>query len=176
MMKIEKPVIKIATPSDASSLSKLAEKTFRDAFAKLNKKDDFESYIADFFTENKIKSEILDSESFFFIVKIKNQWAGYAKLCKSPPPECVLSLPAIELSRFYSLQQYWGCGVGPALIEKCIEHARGKAFKSIWLSSWKKNGRGNAFYAKNQFKIVGSKTFALGSDIQKDHIFAKLLV
>ena len=175
-MKIEKPIIKTATPLDASSLSKLAEKTFREAFAKLNKKEDFESYVADSFTENKIKSEIIDSESFFLIVKIKNQWVGYAKLCKSPPPECILSLPAIELSRFYSLQQYWGCGVGPALIEKCIEYARGKAFKSIWLSSWKKNGRGNAFYAKNQFEIVGSKTFALGSDIQKDHIFTKLLV
>ncbi len=57
----------------------------------------------------------------------------------------------------------------------CIEHARSNAFQSIWLGSWKKNNRGNAFYAKMDFKIVGSTTFALGADIQEDHILAKLL-
>jgi hypothetical protein len=40
----------------------------------------------------------------------------------------------------------------------------------------KKNSRGNAFYNKMTFKIAGSKTFALGSDIQEDHIFSKPLV
>jgi len=49
-------------------------------------------------------------------------------------------------------------------------------FKSIWLSSWKKNSRGNALYSKMNFEITGSTTFALGSDIQEDHIFSKLLV
>ena len=170
-MKTEKPIIQIATPSDAAPLSKLAEKTFREAFAKLNKKNDFESYVAESFTEDKIKSELLDKKSNFFIAKLKNRWVGYAKLGKSRPPECVQPLPAIEFSRLYSLKQYWGCGIGPALMEACIEHARSEAFKSIWLGSWKENVRGNAFYAKMQFKIVGSKTFALGSDIQEDHIF-----
>lgn len=176
MMKIEKPIIKTAAPPDASRLAKLAEKTFRQAFAALNNKEDFETYVADSFTEDKIKSEILDPISSFFIAIIEDQWAGYAKLCKSPPPECGLPLPAIELSRLYSLKQYWGCGVGPALMEKCMEDSRDKAFKSIWLSSWEKNSQGNAFYSKNQFEIAGSKTFALGSDIQRDHIFAKVLV
>ena len=175
-MKFEKPVLYTAKPLDASSLSRFAEKTFRQAFAKLNKKQDFEKYVAESFTENKIKSEILDSGSLFYIARLKNQWVGYAKLCQSPPPECVRPLPAIELSRLYSIQQYWGCGIGPALMEKCIEHAFKNAFKSIWLSSWKKNSRGNAFYKKMKFKIAGSKTFALGSDIQEDHIFSKSLI
>ncbi len=174
-MKKEKPIIQTATPSDAAFLAKLAEKTFREAFAGLNNKDDFQTYVAESFTEDKIKSEILDKESVFFIAKLKNQWAGYAKLSKRRPPECVRPLAAIELSRLYSLKQYWGCGIGPALMDACIDHARSKAYKSIWLGSWKKNNRGNAFYAKMQFKIVGSKTFALGTDIQEDHIFVKLL-
>jgi ribosomal protein S18 acetylase RimI-like enzyme len=175
-MLFEKPILYTAKPSDASSLSKFAEKTFREAFAKLNKKQDFEKYVAESFTENKIKSEISDRESFFYIAKLKDQWVGYAKLYQSPPPECVRPLPAIELCRLYSLQQYWGYGIGSALMEKCIEHACNNSFKSIWLSSWKKNSRGNAFYNKMKFEIAGSTTFALGSDIQEDHIFSKLLV
>jgi len=175
-MNFEKPILHTVKPSEAFSLAKLSEETFREAFAKLNKKQDFEKYVAESFTENKIKSEIADSKSFFYIAKLKNQWVGYAKLCQSTPPECVRPLPAIELCRLYSLQQYWGYGIGPALMEKCIEHACNNAFKSIWLSSWKKNNRGNAFYSKMKFEIAGSTTFALGSDIQEDHIFSKLLL
>ena len=73
-MLFEKPILYTAKPSDASSLSKFAEKTFREAFAKLNKKQDFEKYVAESFTENKIKSEISDREFFFYIAKLKDQW------------------------------------------------------------------------------------------------------
>lgn len=175
-MKFEKPMLYTAKSSDASSLSKLSEQTFREAFAKLNKKQDFEKYVTESFAENIIKSEISDRESFFYIATLKDQWVGYAKLCQSPPPECVRPLPSIELGRLYSLQRYWGCGIGLALMEKCIEHACKNAFKSIWLSSWKKNNRGNAFYKKMNFEITGATTFTLGSDIQEDHIFSKMLV
>jgi ribosomal protein S18 acetylase RimI-like enzyme len=172
-MNIEIPAIQLAVPSNASSLAKLAEKTFRDAFAKLNNKEDFENYAARSFTENQIRSELLDSASTFFIARLKNQCVGYAKLYKTPPPDCVKQLPAIELTRLYSMQQYLGCGVGPALLEACRSHARSKSFKSIWLGSWKENRRGNAFYAKMQFEIIGTKTFTLGSDIQEDYIFSR---
>ena len=175
-MKLENPSLHIAKLSDAPCLAKLAEKTFKESFAKLNNKQDFEKYVADSFTEDKIRSEISDKNSFFYIAKLKDQWVGYVKLCQSHPPECVRPLPAIELCRLYSLQQYWGNGIGPALIVKCIEHACDNAFKSIWLSSWNNNSRGNAFYSKMKFKIAGSTTFALGSDIQEDHIFSKSLV
>ena len=100
-MKFEKPILYTAKPSDALSLSRLAEKTFREAFAELNKKQDFEKYVAESFTENKIKSEILDRGSIFYIARLKNQWVGYAKLCQSPPPECVRPLPAIELQALF---------------------------------------------------------------------------
>ena len=98
---------------------------------------------------------------------------GYAKLYQSPPPDCVKQLPAIELARLYSIQQYLGCGIGAALLKACLNYARSRAFKSKRLGSWKETHMGNAFYAKMQFEIFGTKTFALGSDIQEDYIFAR---
>jgi len=170
------PIIQLAVPSDASYLAKLAEKTFRGAFAKLNHKENFDRYVAIAFAENQIRSEILDRASTFFIAELNHNWVGYAKLNQSAPPDCVSQIPSIELARLYSMQEYLGCGVGPALMKACINDAREKEFKSIWLSSWKKNSRGNAFYAKMQFQIIGNATFALGSDIQDDHIFARSLL
>ena len=172
-MEFEKPIIRVATPSDAPLLAKLAEKTFRDAFGHLNNKEDFEDYVAGSFTEDQIRSELMDDTITFFIARLKDERAGYAKLHQSPAPGCVKPLPAIELSRLYSKQQYLGCGIGHALMAACINHAQDNAFKSIWLGSWQENHRGNAFYAKMQFEVAGTKTFALGSGIQEDYIFAR---
>jgi GNAT superfamily N-acetyltransferase len=175
-MNIEQTKIRLAGPSDAGELAKLAEKTFRDAFAELTKREDLESYVAGSFNTHQIRSELGDSANVFFIAMVEGRWVGYAKLYCSPSPGCVKLLPTIELSRLYSMQQYLGCGIGPALLKTCVSHARSQSFKSIWLSSWKKNHRGNAFYAKMQFEIVGTKSFALGSDIQEDYVFVKSLV
>ena len=172
-MNIEIPTIQLAEPANAASLAKLAEKTFRDAFAQFIDKEDFESYVARSFNENQIRTELLDSASTFFIAKLKDKWVGYAKLHQSPPPDCIKQLPAIELARLYSMQQYLGSGIGAALLEACISYARSRAFKSIWLGSWKKNHRGNAFYTKMQFEVLGNKTFDIGSEIQEDYVFAR---
>jgi GNAT superfamily N-acetyltransferase len=173
---IEQPIIKRAAPSDARDLAKLAEKTFRDAFTELSKREDLESYVAGSFNTNQIRSELCNSATTFFIAMLESRWVGYAKLHRSTPPDCVKLLPSIELSRLYSMQQYLGCGIGLALLKACVSHARCQSFKSIWLSSWKKNHRGNAFYVKMQFEAVGTKSFALGSDIQDDYVFVKSLV
>lgn len=172
-MTFEIPIIQFATPSDAHSLAKLAEKTFRDAFAHLNNEKEFERYVASSFTENQIRCELADNAATFFIARLENEWVGYAKLYHGTPPDCVTRLPAIELSRLYTMQQYLGCGIGHALLEACVNHARSNAIKSIWLGSWKENARANAFYTSMQFEILGFKTFALGSDIQEDYIFVK---
>lgn len=171
-----KPIVQLAEPSDAFFLAKLSEKTFRDAFAKMNDKENLERYVALSFTENQIRSEILDSASIFFIAKLNDNWVGYAKLNQSVPPDCVYPIPSIELSRLYSMQEYLGSGIGPALMKVCINYARENDFKSIWLSSWKKNSRGNAFYTKMKFQILGNTTFTLGSDIQDDYIFTKSII
>ncbi len=172
-MNIAKPVIRRASEFDAPSLARLAKQAFQDAFAQMNNEKDFETYVAQAFKENQIKSELLDSTAAFFIAEIKDQWAGYAKLYQSPPPDCIKQLPAIELSRLYCLGQYLGCGIGSALLDACINHAKSNAFKSIWLGSWKKNLKANAFYTKMQFEIAGTKTFVVGSDIQDDYVFVK---
>lgn len=174
-MKNDEITISRATREDASSLARFGEKTFKDAFAKLNNKEDFQKYVEKAFNVNQIESEILDPASSFLIAKLNGKWAGYAKLFQSSPPGQVKQLPSLELARLYSIQEYLGHGVGPALMVACIKFAKDNSYKSIWLGSWQKNERGNAFYKKMNFEIVGTTTFALGSDIQKDYIFAKSL-
>ena len=165
------PIIQVAKPSDAAWLAGLAEKTFREAFSRFINKTDFEAYVVHSFNEDQIRSELLDRASTFIIANLKNKPVGYAKLYQGKPPGCVKQLPSIELARLYCLQQFWGSGIGVTLLEACLNDARRRAFKSIWLSSWQENHRGNNFYAKMGFEILGTKTFAVGSDIQEDYIY-----
>ncbi len=167
--------IRPAVLSDARQLAAFGKKTFQDAFARLHNKEDFDQYVSEAFSEDRIRSELNESTSFFFIAELSRQWVGYVKLAHTRPPDCVTKLPAIELARLYAAQEYWGCGIGPALIKACTDFARNHACRSIWLGSWKENLRGNRFYQKMGFEITGTKTFVLGSDIQEDHVFIKVL-
>ncbi len=167
--------IRPAKLKDAAPLTAFCKKTFIDAFAKMNNKKDFDAYVSKAFTIGKIESEIQDPNALFFIASFKDQWIGYAKLYHSRPPDCVTEDPAIELARLYSLQTFLGHGVGAALVDACVDHAQKNGFHAIWLGSWKKNLRGNAFYQKTGFTICGSQTFTLGSDVQQDYVFARNL-
>lgn len=167
--------VRPAKQNDAPGLTRLSRETFIDAFAHLNNKEDFDAYVAGAFTEKQIASEIDDSNCIFFIAETNTEWVGYAKLSRTRPPECVGQLPAIELARLYCVQKFLGSGIGQVLINTCVDYAQTHQFKSIWLGSWKENHRGNSFYRKMQFSIAGTKTFAVGSDIQEDHVFVKPL-
>ena len=63
---MNKIVIRTATPADAPALLKLSRKTFIDAFSHMNSKEDFDAYVADAFTLDRISAEILDSNNTFF--------------------------------------------------------------------------------------------------------------
>ena len=175
MTMTDKISIRPARVTDAPELAAFSRKTFIDAFAAMNKKKDFNAYVAAAFTRDQMASELHDHANTFFIALQQGQWVGYAKVCRSQPPECVKDDPAMELSRLYCLKQYLGSGIGQTLVNECIAHVRSKGYRAMWLGSWKKNLRGNAFYHKMQFQIAGTTTFTLGSDVQLDHVFVKSL-
>ena len=61
-----------------------------------------------------------------------------------------------------------GRGVGPALMQACLDAAQRGGFDLLWLDVWERNPRAIAFYHKWGFKVVGMQVFQLGSDSQTD--------
>ena len=66
-----------------------------------------------------------------------------------------------------------GKGVGSALMRACIDKAESGGHDSVWLGVWQSNSRAVAFYQKWGFRIVGVQTFAVGDDVQPDHIMER---
>jgi ribosomal protein S18 acetylase RimI-like enzyme len=167
--------IRRASPQDAVLLAELGARTFKGAFGSLTPEPDLMSYLAEAFTVERLSLELADPRSTFLIALVNGDPVGYAKLHAGSVPDCVSDKPAVELVRLYSSQEWLGRGVGAALMETCLELARQKGYSTVWLSSWKRNHRANAFYRKWRFQVVGSKTFVVGTDVQEDFILARPL-
>ena len=167
------PVIKKAIPDDAPKLAEFSENAFRNAFQVLNPEKEFNAYVVEAFSTKQITRELNDPDNTFFIAYDKEAWMGYVKLSRTDPPDCIDALPALEISRLYAAPEKIGYGIGTALVHAGIRFAKNKGYQSVWLGSWTKNHQGNLFYHKCGFRIVGSTTFALGRDIQKDHVFVR---
>jgi ribosomal protein S18 acetylase RimI-like enzyme len=167
--------IRKAELSDAELLVKLGRQSFHEAFATQTEPQDMEVHLRTAFNINAINTELKNDHSLFIIVETETSPVGYAYLHPKIPPDCMTYADPIQLERFYLLKNYYGQGVGNALMKACLKEAKALGYRSVWLSSWELNDRANSFYKKWQFKIVGRQRFAVGNDVQNDYVFSRRL-
>ncbi|MEM9385022.1 MAG: GNAT family N-acetyltransferase [Pseudomonadota bacterium] len=161
-----------ATAQDAQSLARMAEETFRDAFAEQNTREDLDRYCADAFGEQQQLSEICDPESITVLAERSNRLAGYAQIKTRSSIHCVAGDALAELSRFYLRKEHHGRGVANVLMADVLARAADAGARVLWLGVWEHNPRAIAFYRKCGFDAVGEKTFLIGSDLQRDLVLA----
>ncbi len=166
-------VIRRAKSDDATSLAELGRRTFDETFAEFNKPEDLAAYYAEAFSMEKQAAELADNNAIFFIAEADARTAGYAKLQRGGAPSCVTGEKPCELARLYVLKEWFGRGVGAALMELCINDARERGYKTLWLGVWEQNERAKAFYQKWNFRETGSQIFMLGSDAQTDLVLER---
>ena len=168
-------IIRYAKPEDARLLAELGARTFSDAFAADNTAENMSAYIESSFSLAQQTSELTDALSTFFIAEVSGVAAGYAKIRAGEPAEGITGAKPIELVRLYVSTEWFGRGVGEALMRACIEEATRLGYKSIWLGVWERNGRAQAFYRKWNFSVVGEHFFLLGTDSQRDLLMERPL-
>lgn len=174
-MTIQSPALNIrrAAIEDAELLAELGARTFAETFAEDNTPEDMAAYTADSFSLERLTAELSDPLSVFFIAEVDGSAAGYAKIHPGETSEFVEGEKPVELVRLYVAQAWLGRGVGPALMQRCIDEARRMGFQTIWLGVWERNYRAQAFYRKWNFYEVGEHIFQLGSDPQRDVVMQR---
>jgi ribosomal protein S18 acetylase RimI-like enzyme len=170
MTQLINVTIRRATSQDTALLADLGARAFSVAFAKDNTPEDMADYLQNNFSHEKIAAELADADSTFFIAETEQQACGYAKLKKGELPVSVSNSNTIELERLYTLPEYFGKGVGEALMKTCFDDAKQSGFEAVWLGVWEHNLRARAFYRKLGFREIGDKIFQLGSDTQTDKV------
>jgi ribosomal protein S18 acetylase RimI-like enzyme len=172
---MSQPSIRRATTADAALLSGLGRRTFDEAFSPTNDPQSMADYMEEAFHPSVQEAELADSETYFFIAEVDHIPAGYAMLRVGSVEPGVTGNNPIELVRLYTLQSWLGRGIGPALMDHCLEESRALDHDVLWLGVWEFNPRAQAFYRKYGFREVGTHVFQLGDEAQTDLLMQRAL-
>ena len=181
--------IRLVEPFELETLLSVTRQTFVDTYEHLNDPVDFQAYLSQNFTLEKLESDFKTVQNdqntaggfvnnYYFIETDKI--IGYFKInvnkspLESDTPIIYQSnfdyktLKGIEIERIYVMKEMKGQGIGRFMIEKTIEIAKINGFDYVWLGVWADNPAAIAFYQKMGFTVFGEHIFMMGNDAQKD--------
>jgi ribosomal protein S18 acetylase RimI-like enzyme len=164
--------IRVAGPADAATLTEFAARTFRETYLATCTPADVESYVAEHFAPTRQASELADPTLRTLFTVIDGTLAGYAQLRNGAAPASVPGDRPIEIARFYVDAPWHGRGVAASQMAACLDTARRDA-DVVWLGVYQHNTRAVKFYEKSGFRVVGTSSFTMGTDVQDDYLMAR---
>jgi diamine N-acetyltransferase len=168
--------MRIADARDAALVADLSRRTFYEAFAQHNTEENMRLYMEEQFTREMQMAEVQAPGRIFILAYAGEELAGYASMrVSAEKPKGLEREKAIEIVQVYSEQRMIGKGVGPALMQACLDQARDLGYQWVWLGVWEHNHRAQAFYAKWGFERFGEHIFIVGLDAQTDWWMRKKL-
>jgi hypothetical protein len=165
MPKIE---IKKVNVADLLELQVISRQTFIETFADQNTMKDMQKYVDTNLSEDKLKSELYDTNSEFYFTISDNKVLGYLKINFGQAQTELKNKSSLEIERIYVLKAFHGKNIGQILFDKAINIAKQKKLDTIWLGVWEKNEKAIKFYEKNGLKAFDKHIFKLGDDEQTD--------
>ena len=165
--------VRPAGPEDAPWLAELAERTFRETYTAHNTPENMDAYVAGHFGADRQAAELRDPAMTTLVAEVGGTPAGYTQLLRSQPPPSVIGSVPLEVLRFYVDRAWHGQGVAQTLMAHAVVTARAAGASTLWLGVWERNERAIAFYRKCGFRDVGTQTFVLGNDHQRDYVLVR---
>jgi len=154
-------------------IARLGARLFAATFGPDNAPEDMAKYVADAFSEERIARDLADPTAVFLLARADGDVVGYAHIRGGHTPDCVTGPRPAELVRIYVETARIGAGFGRTLMDACLEAARLRGYRTLWLGVWERNARAIRFYERCGFREVGSQPFVLGHDVQRDLILAR---
>ena len=165
MMKLSH---QLCTPEDLGLLTKLARKTFRDAFETHNNPNDFSVYMNTVLTEENLQKELLNPDSSFYFVKLGSTIVGYFKLNEHTAQTELNGSESLELERIYVKEEFQGKQIGNWILQQVVGLAGNKKKGFVWLGVWEHNTAAIKFYDRHGFVKFGEHPYFVGKDKQMD--------
>lgn len=163
------------TIRDWDTLRDISYQTFDETFRPGNTHENMEAYLSQAFTEEKLKSELQNTNSEFHFIYLHDRLAGYLKVNIGDAQTEDMGRDALEIERIYIKNDFQKKGLGKQLYNKALTLARNYRCSKMWLGVWEHNPNAIEFYEKMGFKSVGKHHFVMGDDPQTDIIMEKKL-
>ncbi|KYH07264.1 MULTISPECIES: GNAT family N-acetyltransferase [Chryseobacterium] len=168
-------IINKASAEDVEIVQSLGIQTFSETFAEDNTEEAMKKYLEESFNTEKIKSELNNPDSFFYIAWEEDNPVGYLKVNSGEAQTELQDDTALEIERIYVKKSHHGKKVGQLLYNQALETAEQLGKSYLWLGVWEKNLRALQFYRKNGFVEFDKHIFRLGEEEQTDLMMKKVL-
>lgn len=167
--------LRAARVEEADVLAAFGARLFRETYAPTCRAEDVEAYAAAAFGAERQDAELRDPAATTLLAAEGGRLAGYALLRRGGAPAGVPGSHPLEIARFYVDAGWHGRGVAAQLMDAALAAAAQWRRDALWLSVWEENTRAIRFYRRHGFGVVGSATFRMGDDLQRDHLMARVL-
>lgn len=167
-------LIRAAEKADAAALALLAARTFPLACPPGVPAADIVGHVDQELSAAKFTEHLAEPGTELHVAESAADLIGYTMLVQTAagaPP-----LPGrrpMELRRIYVDPQWHGAGVAAALMADAVRRSAALDFDCIWLGTNQGNERAIAFYRKQGFDVMGTRTFQVGCSVQCDYVLAR---
>ncbi|MFS4473081.1 N-acetyltransferase family protein [Chryseobacterium sp. T20] len=168
-------IINKASAEDVEIVQSLGIQTFSETFAEDNTEEAMKKYLEESFNTEKIKSELNNPDSHFYIAWEEDHPVGYLKVNTGNAQTELQDDTSLEIERIYVKKSHHGKKVGQLLYDQALETAQQLKKSYLWLGVWEENLRALQFYRKNGFVEFDKHIFRLGEEEQTDLMMKKML-
>lgn len=158
-----------AVPADGPELAAMARQAFVETFGTLYRAEDLAAFLDAAFGAGGLPAQIADPAFSIRVATVAGRIIGFCKLGAIVFPG-EWPADAIELHQLYVLREQHGAGVGPALMDWAIGHARAAGRREMILSVFIDNHRARRFYERYGFAEIGRYRFMVGEQADDDRI------
>jgi diamine N-acetyltransferase len=164
------------TTGDEPALSLVGGATFLEAYADVLTGDDILAHAAkNHSAESYAKYLALPTGRITIAESAPgNAPIGYIVCCEPDLPVDITG-DDYELRRIYLLHRFQGHGIGQALMQAAVDHARELKRKRLVLGVYGQNHEALRFYSKCGFSQIGERFFTVGATTHHDAVLARPL-
>ncbi len=166
-MKME---VRTCGPDDLETLRVIGIETFTETFGAMNTAANLAAYLQSAFDPARLRAEMDNPGSTFYLLMVEGQPAGYMKLNVGEAQNDLKAPDLLEVERIYVRAPFQGRGLGRVLMQQAFQTASQQHKRAVWLGVWERNTAALGFYEKQGFRITGTHAFMLGDDHQTDYV------
>lgn len=162
--------LRIARPSDASSLAAISIEVWLGTYIRRGVNAFFADFALSEFTTEKFSALLDDPKEHFIVSENEDGLDGFTRITADSPAPVEGCFPT-ELSTLYVQPRHHGKGIGKALLDAALDHARTTGSPTIWLTTNSENTPAIGFYLAQGFEKVGTTHFRIQDAAYLNDVF-----
>ncbi|MDO9432098.1 MAG: GNAT family N-acetyltransferase [Phenylobacterium sp.] len=174
LSRMQEPVIRRATVTDAQAVAEIGARTFSETFAHLYPPEDLAGFLAEAYSLEQTRADLADPAKAVWLVEADGVVVGYALAGPCGLPHAEVTPACGELKRFYLLKSSQNGGTGRRLFDEIMAWLERDGPRDLWIGVWSENFGAQRFYARQGFSKVGEYGFKVGSTVDHEFILKRV--